>query len=56
MKAINKASLWKIDSSIFLKAAAISKNPNNKLIIFCTGSQGEEKAVLSRLAHQNYPD
>jgi ribonuclease J len=56
IKAINKASLWKINSSIFLKASAISKTPNNKLIIFCTGSQGEEKAVLSRLAHQNYPD
>jgi len=39
-----------------LKAEAIAKTPNNKLIIFCTGSQGEEKAVLSRLAHQNYPD
>jgi len=39
-----------------LKAADIAKTPNKKLIIFCTGSQGEEKAVLSRLAHQNYPD
>ena len=56
IKVINKASLWKIDGSVFLKASAISKTPNNKLIIFCTGSQGEEKAVLSRLAHQNYPD
>ncbi|CFW93087.1 Ribonuclease J 1 [endosymbiont DhMRE of Dentiscutata heterogama] len=56
MKAIQKASLWKIDNSVFLKAANIAKIPNNELIIFCTGSQGEEKAVLSRLAHQNYPD
>ena len=56
IKVINKASLWKINSAVFLKASAISKTPNNKLIIFCTGSQGEEKAVLSRLAHQNYPD
>ncbi|KLL04525.1 MAG: metallo-beta-lactamase family protein [Mycoplasmataceae bacterium RV_VA103A] len=56
MKAIQKASLWKIDNSVFLKAEAIAKTPNNELIIFCTGSQGEEKAVLSRLAHQNYPD
>ena len=56
MKAIQKASLWKIDNSVFLKAEVIAKTQNNKLIIFCTGSQGEEKAVLSRLAHQNYPD
>lgn len=56
MKAINKASLWKIDKSVFLEAKDIAKTPNNKLVIFCTGSQGEEKAVLSRLAHQNYPD
>ncbi|KLL02502.1 MAG: metallo-beta-lactamase family protein [Mycoplasmataceae bacterium RC_NB112A] len=55
MKAIQKASLWKIDNSVFLKAEDISKTSKNKLIIFCTGSQGEEKAVLSRLAHQIYP-
>jgi ribonuclease J len=55
MKVIQKASLWKIDGSVFLQASAIAKTRKNKLIIFCTGSQGEEKAVLSRLAHQNYP-
>ncbi|MCE8163025.1 MAG: ribonuclease J [Candidatus Moeniiplasma glomeromycotorum] len=55
MKSIQKASLWKIDSSVFLKVENIGKTPKNKLIIFCTGSQGEEKAVLSRLAHQIYP-
>ena len=56
IKVIQKASLWKIDGSVFLKASAIGKTPHNKLIIFCTGSQGEEKAVLSRLANQTYPD
>ncbi|RHZ35367.1 ribonuclease J [endosymbiont GvMRE of Glomus versiforme] len=55
IKIIQKASLWKIDSSVFLKAEKISKVPNDKLIIFCTGSQGEEKAVLSKLAHRIYP-
>ena len=54
-KVILKASLWKIDNSVFLEAKDIAKTPKNKIIIFCTGSQGEEKAVLSRLAHQNYP-
>ena len=34
IKVINKASLWKINSAVFLKASAISKTPNNKLIIF----------------------
>lgn len=54
MKAIKEASLWDIDSSIFLKGADIVKTPSNKLIIFCTGSQGEEKSVLSRLAKNEY--
>ena len=54
MAVIGKASLWEIDKSVFLRSEKIAKTPNNKLIIFCTGSQGEEKAVLSRLAHQVY--
>ncbi len=54
MRIIQKASLWPIDSSVFLPAAAIGKTRKDKIIIFCTGSQGEEKAVLSRLAHQSY--
>ncbi|CAI2183862.1 2536_t:CDS:2 [Funneliformis geosporum] len=42
------------DKKIVLLGKDIAKTPNNKLIIFCTGSQGEERAVLSRLAHQIY--
>ena len=56
MKAIQKVSLWKIDNSIFIKSILNKKIAPNKLIIFCTGFQGEAKAVLSRLAHQIYPD
>lgn len=56
LKAIQKASLWKIESSIFLKPSEISSFQKNKIVVFCTGSQGEERAVLSRLANQNYPD
>lgn len=54
MKAIRAASLWEIDGSVFLKGVDIVKTPANKLIIFCTGSQGEEKSVLSRLANNEY--
>lgn len=56
MEAIKKASLWKIDSSVFIDVEAIKKFPKEKLIVFCTGSQGEERAVLSRLANQTYTD
>ncbi|WNE41469.1 MAG: Ribonuclease J 1 [Mycoplasmataceae bacterium] len=56
MEAIKKASLWKIDSSVFIDVESIKTFPKEKLIIFCTGSQGEERAVLSRLANQTYSD
>jgi ribonuclease J len=55
-KVIQKVSLWKIDDSIFIKSILNKNFPPKKLIIFCTGSQGEAKAVLSRLAHQIHPD
>jgi len=55
-QAIIKASLWKIDSSVFLETADAKNISPQRLIIFCTGSQGEESAVLSRLANQIYPD
>jgi ribonuclease J len=56
MEAIKKASLWKIDNSVFIDIEAIKKFPKERLIVFCTGSQGEERAVLSRLANQTYLD
>lgn len=56
MEVFRKVSLWKIDNSVFIKPNLNKNIPPNKLIIFCTGSQGEAKAVLSRLAHQIYPD
>lgn len=55
MKAIRAASLWELDSSVFLKASEIVKTPPHKLIVFCTGSQGEERSVLTRLANDVYP-
>lgn len=55
MKAIRSSSLWSLDGSVFLKASKIIKTPPEKLIIFSTGSQGEERSVLSRLANSSYP-
>jgi ribonuclease J len=44
-----------MDKTVFLEPKNIAKTPSDKLIIFCTGSQGEEKAALSKLARQVYP-
>lgn len=33
----------------------IAKTPANKLIIFCTGSQGEEESVLNKISRNVYP-
>ena len=56
VKAIQKVSLWKIDNSVFVKSSLGEQIPPEQLIIFCTGSQGEAKAALSRLAHQIHPN
>lgn len=57
LKVIQKVSLWKIDNSIFIKTVLGSKKvPPQNLLIFCTGSQGEARAVLSRLANQTHPE
>jgi len=39
----------KIDKEIFVSVKDIHKYPENKIIIICTGAQGEGNAVLSRI-------
>lgn len=41
----------KEDPSIFIKPHEIRKYPDNKILMLCTGSQGEPFAALSRIAN-----
>ena len=45
-----KLKYIKVDDSTFIDKKNISKYPDNELFVITTGSQGEEKAALSRMA------
>lgn len=45
-----KLNYIKVDDSTFIDKKNISKYPDNELFVITTGSQGEEKAALSRMA------
>ncbi len=60
-------SLWRIvdaakeagylkDAPKFLEASDVKGLPSNKILYICTGSQGEPRAALSRIAVKNHPD
>ncbi len=60
-------SLWRIvdaakeagylkNSPKFLEAGDVKGMPANKILYICTGSQGEPRAALSRIAVKNHPD
>ena len=60
-------SLWRIldaaketgylqDLPPFLEADEAAKLPANKVLLICTGSQGEPRAALSRIARMDHPD
>lgn len=44
----------KIPSNVLVPIKSIQDYPDNKMIILCTGSQGEDKAVLSRIVNNNH--
>lgn len=39
----------------FLSSSDFSTTPRDKLVILCTGSQGESRAALNRLSHDSHP-
>lgn len=45
-----KLGYLKYPEDIFIKINEINKYPDNKIVILCTGSQGEDMAALSRMA------
>ncbi len=60
-------SLWRIDKAAretgylrdlprFLTAEEAGFMPRDKIVLICTGSQGEPRAALARIARENHPD
>ena len=49
-----RAGLLKIDKSTIIPAQDISNYPPDKLVILCTGAQGEEFAALMRIATKQH--
>lgn len=50
IKIARNSGYIKADDSIFIKDKDVTKYPDNKLLILCTGSQGERFAVLNRIS------
>jgi ribonuclease J len=59
-------SLWRVteaaretgylrDMPIFLSEEAAARVPRDELVLICTGSQGEPRAALSRIARDDHP-
>ncbi len=44
------------DAEDFLEPREMSKYDDNELVLICTGSQGEPRAALARLANGSHPD
>ena len=45
----------KIQKGTLIDSKSISNYPPNKIVIVCTGAQGEERAVLMRIANREHP-
>jgi len=49
-----KLGYFKADRSVQIDLARINEYPDNKIIVVCTGAQGEENAVLSRIVNRTH--
>ena len=45
----------KIQKGTLIETKDINKYPRNKVAVMCTGAQGEERAVLMRIANREHP-
>lgn len=55
VEVARKLGYIKVGRETLIDVKRISDYPPNKLIIICTGAQGEPKAVLSRIVSDNHP-
>ena len=49
-----KLGFLKVKKDTFISPKQLRRLPDNKILIICTGSQGEGDAVLMRLAHKDH--
>ena len=54
IEVAERAGLLKVDKNTIIPAQDISNYPPNKLVILCTGAQGEEFAALMRIATKQH--
>ncbi|MDQ7982704.1 MAG: ribonuclease J [Spiroplasma sp.] len=54
IKVIREMGHLKVRDDAFIKPDEAKKIPNNKIVILCTGSQGEPLAALSRIANREH--
>ncbi len=50
-----KLGYIKAKRGTFISPRSLQKYPDNKITLICTGAQGEEQAILMRIANQEYP-
>lgn len=51
-----KLGYFKVDRRTLIDISRISDYPDTKVIVVCTGAQGEENAVLSRIVNRTHRD
>ncbi len=54
IKIAQELKYIKTDKEVLISINDIHKYPENKIIIICTGAQGEDRAVLSRIITDNH--
>ena len=50
-----KLGYIKAKKGTLISPRALQKYPDNKITLICTGAQGEEQAILMRIANREYP-
>ena len=50
-----KLGYIKVKKGTLISPRALQKYPDNKITLICTGAQGEEQAILMRIANREYP-
>lgn len=56
IEIIEKRKYFDIDPNIFIKEEEINSYPPHKVVVICTGSQGEPNSIISKIADSEHPN